>query len=152
MILPNIGEDAKPFTLASKDLNDVSLNDYEGKIKILNIVPSLDTKICALSAKKFNEIATTKKEIVILTISEDLPFAQKRFCEAENINQVISLSSFRSSFGEDYGVKIIESPLRGLLARSILVIDQANKVIYKELVKEVTSQEPNYDQVIKAIN
>ncbi len=150
--LPEIGERAPDFLLTKVDLTDVTLKDFNGKEKILNIVPSLDTEVCAMSAKRFNEEASRLENCVILTVSNDLPFAQKRFCESTKIDRIITLSQLRNrDFGKDYGVEIADGPLAGLLARTVLLLDKDNRVVYKQLVKEITN-EPDYDAAIKAVS
>lgn len=146
--LPKIGEKVPDFVLVSKSLKDQSLNDFPGK-KILSIFPSLDTDICAASVKKFNQEAGKLQNTSILCISCDLPFAHKRFCETENIENVHSLSVMRNKdFAKDFGVLITDGPLEGLCARAVIVLDQNNHVIYTELVPEIT-QEPKYENALK---
>lgn len=148
--LPSVGSNAPDFKLVTGDLNEVSLADYRGKKKILNIVPSLDTPVCATSARKFNELASKLDNTVVLVISADLPFAQGRFCSAEGIEHVVSLSMIRSKqFAEDYGVLIEDGPLAGVSARAVVVLDENNKVVYTELVPEI-AQEPDYDAALRA--
>jgi thiol peroxidase len=148
--LPAQGAEAPDFRLVDGGLADRRLSDYAGKVKILNIVPSLDTEVCALSAKKFNAEAGGEKNIVVLTISADLPFAQGRFCTTEGVNNVIPLSMMRDkSFGKDYGVEIIDGPLAGLLSRAVVVIDTRNRVAYTQQVGEIT-REPDYDAALRA--
>ncbi|MEE8423591.1 MAG: thiol peroxidase [Thermodesulfobacteriota bacterium] len=148
--LPSVGSNAPDFKLVTGDLNEVSLADYKGKKKILNIVPSLDTPVCATSARKFNELASKLDNTVVLVISADLPFAQGRFCSAEGIEHVVSLSMIRSKkFAEDYGVLIEDGPLAGVSARAVVVLDENNKVVYTELVPEI-AQEPDYDAALRA--
>ncbi len=142
---------APDFTLVKGDLSNSSLKDYAGKFIVLNIFPSLDTSVCATSVRKFNQLAAGKDNTVVLAISKDLPFAQGRFCTAEGIENVIPLSDFRDNkFSEEYGVLMLDSPLAGLLARSVVVINPAGDVIYSELVPEITT-EPNYDSALAAI-
>lgn len=149
--LPRVGEKAPDFHLTRGDLKDVSLKDFEGKRKLLNIVPSLDTGVCAASARRFNQEAAKVPGAVILTISCDLPFAQKRFCEAEGIQAVVPLSELRARrFGEDYGVRISDGPLAGLLSRAVLVIDEKDRIVYGEQVPEI-AQEPNYEKALEAL-
>jgi thiol peroxidase len=149
--LPSLNRAAPDFELVDADLNNRTLKEFRGKRKLLSIVPSLDTPVCSLSAKKFNEIAKANPKMVFLVISADLPFAQKRMCGVENLNNLITLSMMRSKkFGEDYGVLIKDGPLAGLLARSILVLDEDDKVIYEELVPEI-AQEPNYEKAAAAL-
>lgn len=149
--LPEVGSKAPDFVLVDGGLKDRSLADYKGKKKILSVVPSLDTPTCALSAKKFNEAASKLPNTVILVVSADLPFAQKRLCSAENLNNVIPLSLMRSKkFAEDYGVLIQDGPIAGLCTRAIIVLDEENKVIYTELVPEL-SQEPDYDKAMRSL-
>lgn len=149
--LPHIGESAPAFTLTKTDLTEVTLKDFEGKQIILNIFPSLDTTTCALSVKRFNSEAAKFKDVVILCISMDLPFAQARFCGAEGINQVIPVSAFRHhEFGRHYGVEIADSKLAGLFARSVVIINPRGAVSYCELVKEI-SEEPNYQAALDAL-
>lgn len=149
--LPKVGTAAPDFHLVDADLKDVRLADFKGKKKLLNIVPSLDTPTCALSTKKFNEQATKHGNTVMLIVSADLPFAQKRFCSAENTNSVKTLSMMRSrNFAKDYGVLITDGPLAGITARAVVVIDENNKVVYTELVPEI-KQEPNYDKALAAL-
>ena len=149
--LPAVGSQAPDFKLATAGLDDVGLAAFAGKRKILNIVPSLDTGVCAMSARKFNAQVAGMKDIVLLTISSDLPFAAKRFCDSEKLTNVVTLSTFRSpEFGKTYGVKILTSPLAGLTARAVVVLDAANKVIYAEQVPEI-AHEPNYDAALKAL-
>lgn len=148
--LPAKGTTAPDFRLTKSDLSDVDLADFEGKIKILNIVPSLDTGVCAASARAFNKAASSLDDVIILTISRDLPFAQKRFCEAEGIDKVLTLSELRTrDFGKAYGVEIISGPMAGLLSRAVVVLDKANKVVYTEQVPEI-AQEPNYKAALEA--
>lgn len=147
--LPKVGAIAPDFKLTGGDLADVTLASYAGKKKLLNIVPSLDTGICATSAKKFNEkpVANT----VMLTISGDLPFAQGRFCKAEGVNNVITLSMMRDRhFAKDYGVLMEDGPLAGICARAVVVLDANNKVLYTQLVPEI-AQEPDYDKALAAL-
>ncbi len=147
--LPKIGSTAPEFKLTDKDLHDKSLGDFAGKKKLLNIVPSLDTPVCATSTKKFNDHAG--KDAVMLVISADLPFAMNRFCGAENTDKVITLSMMRSrNFAKDYGVLIQDGPLAGITARAVVVLDANNKVLYTELVPEI-AQEPNYDKALAAL-
>jgi len=136
--------------LANIELDNVTLANYAGKRKILNIVPSLDTPTCAASARKFNQKASNLENSVVLIVSADLPFAQCRFCEIEGLDDVQALSTFRSTFATDYGVQIIDSALAGLTARAIVVIDERNKIIYTQLVPEL-AHEPDYEAVFTAL-
>ncbi|NHB91721.1 thiol peroxidase [Photorhabdus cinerea] len=148
---PKSGEKAKDFTLTAKDLSDISLSHYAGKRKVLNIFPSIDTGVCAASVRKFNQVANDLENTVILCISADLPFAQSRFCGAEGLSNVVTLSTLRGdTFSEDYGVAISDSPLKGLTARAVVVLDESDKVIYSQLVDEITN-EPDYDSVLAAL-
>ncbi len=149
--LPAVGSAAPDFHLVDKDLNDVKLGNYKGKKKLLNIVPSLDTSVCATSTKKFNDYAKGRDDLVILTVSADLPFAQGRFCKAEGIDNVVTLSMMRSrNFAKDYGVLIQDGPLAGITARAVVAIDDHDRVVYTELVPEI-AQEPNYDKALAAL-
>ncbi len=148
--LPPIGSDAPDFSLANIELENVTLANYAGKRKILNIVPSLDTPTCAASARKFNQKASNFENSVVLIVSADLPFAQCRFCEIEGLDDVQALSTFRSTFATDYGVQIIDSALTGLTARAIVVIDEQNKIVYTQLVPEL-AHEPDYEAVFTAL-
>jgi thioredoxin-dependent peroxiredoxin len=148
--LPKVGDKAPDFILVSGKLKDVNLAEYAGKKKVLNIVPSLDTPTCAMSTRKFNEKASKLANTVVLVISADLPFAQCRFCETEGLKDVIPLSTFRSSFAEDYGVKLIDTFLAGLTARAIIVIDEDNTVLYTQLVPEIAN-EPDYESALATL-
>lgn len=145
------GDTAPDFSLVAADLSEKSLANYEGKTLILNIFPSLDTGVCALSVKAFNDLAAKNNHVQVLHISKDLPFAQKRFCQTESINNSESLSAFRASFSDDYRLTLQDTPLKGLCARSVIVIDTARKISYVELVSEITT-EPNYNAVQNAIS
>ena len=148
--LPARGSEPPGFRLVDGDLKDVTLHDYAGKRKVLNIFPSIDTPTCAMSVRKFNEKAAGLSNTVVLCISADLPFAQKRFCGAEGLDNVVTLSTMRGhSFSKDYGVLIETGPLAGLAARSVVVLNADNEVLYSELVKEI-ADEPNYDAALKA--
>lgn len=149
--LPAVGTTAPDFILTGGDLADVSLGDYLGKKKLLNIVPSLDTGVCATSTQKFNAAMADKSDSVALVISADLPFASGRFCGAEGIDNVTNLSMMRSkSFAKDYGMLITDGPLAGLSARGVVVLDESNQVVYNELVPEI-GQEPDYDAALAAL-
>ncbi len=149
--LPKVGSQAPDFRLVNPDLKDVSLKDFAGKKKLLNIVPSVDTPVCAASTRKFNEFAKETGNAVLLAVSADLPFAASRFCAAENAERIIPLSMMRSrNFAEDYGVLIKDGPLEGIAARAVVVLDENDKVIYTELVPEI-SQEPDYDKALAAM-
>jgi len=150
--LPQIGSSAPDFKLVSKDLSNVALSDYVGKKKLLNIVPSLDTGVCATSTKKFNDFAKQRDDVTVMVISADLPFAQSRFCVDEGVENVIALSMMRSrNFAKDYGVLIEDGPLAGITARAVLVLDAENRVVYTQLVPEI-AQEPDYDAAIAAVD
>lgn len=149
--LPAAGSTAPDFKLVAGDLSDVGFGAYAGQRKVLNIFPSIDTPTCATSVRKFNEKAAALKNTVVLCISADLPFAQKRFCGAEGITNVVSLSMMRDRhFAKDYGVLIETGPLTGLTARAVVVLDENNKVLHSELVGEI-AHEPNYDAALKAL-
>lgn len=149
--LPTVGQQAPDFRLVNADLQDVTLATYSGKRKILNIVPSLDTPVCATEARRFNEKAAAKPNTVVLIVSADLPFAQKRFCEAEGIENVIPLSMMRSrNFAKDYGMLIADGPLEGISGRATLTLDENNKILHAELVSEI-AQEPDYDAALAAL-
>ncbi len=150
--LPKSGTRANNFLLVKSDLSEVKLSDFHGKTVILNIFPSVDTGTCAMSVRQFNSRAASLDNTVVLCISADLPFAQSRFCGAEGIENVVMLSTFRNeSFAVDYGIKLIDGPLKGLNARSIVVIDENGMVKYTELVAE-TTHEPNYDAAVAALS
>ena len=149
--LPATGSAAPDFTLCSSDLEDVTLSNFAGAPVILNIVPSLDTSVCQASARKFNEEAGAKS-VKVVNISCDLPFAMGRFCESEGLDHVINLSAFRSpGFQDDYGVRMVDGPLRGLCCRAVVVVDADGKVTYTELIPEI-AQEPDYDAALAAIS
>ena len=149
--LPAVGSAGPGFSLVAGDLSEKTMADFAGKNVILNIVPSFDTGICAMSVKKFNESAGEIGDTVIVNVSKDLPFAQKRFCEAEKVEHVTNLSAFRcGKFGEEYGMTILDGALKGLLGRAVVVLDGEGKVTYTELVPEIT-QEPNYDAALAAV-
>lgn len=149
--LPAIGSQAADFKLVDAELGDRSLADYAGQRKLLNIVPSLDTPVCATSTRKFNEAAAGQNNVVMLVISADLPFAMGRFCAAEGIDKVVPLSMMRSrNFAKDYGVLIEDGPLAGITARAIVILDESDKVVYTELVPEI-GQEPDYDKALAAL-
>jgi thioredoxin-dependent peroxiredoxin len=141
--LPAVGSPAPEFSLVGTDLGEVTSAQFRGKPVLLNIFPSVDTPVCAMSVRTFNERAQASG-FSVLCVSNDLPFAQKRFCGAEGIENVITASAFRDDFGKDYGVALADGPMAGLLARAIVVIDADGKVAYTELVPEIGS-EPNYD-------
>ena len=148
---PKQGDNAPQFTLTGKDLKEVSLNDYSGKRKILNIVPSLDTPVCQTSTRTFNQKGGGLDKTVVLVVSADLPFVGGRFCGAEGLNNVVTLSTFRNrDFHSKYGVDVADGPLKGLTARAVVVLDENNKVLYSELVPEI-KQEPNYDAALAAL-
>jgi thiol peroxidase len=148
--LPKVGEKAPAFTVTKSDLSDVSLSDYAGKRVVLNIYPSIDTGICAQSVRRFNEVAANLDNTVVLGVSMDLPFALDRFCGAEGIEDVVTTSAFRSNFGEDYGVTLAESPMAGLLARSIIIVDEEGVVRYVALNDEIKT-EPDYEAALDAL-
>ena len=149
--LPVVGSVAPGFSLTKGDLSETTLADYAGKCVVLNIFPSIDTPVCAASVRRFNEAAAGKPDVAGLCGSGDLPFALGRFCGAEGLANVETLSAFRSpAFGKAYGVDIIDSPLQTLLARAVVVIDKGGKVVYTELVPEV-AQEPDYEAALKAL-
>jgi thiol peroxidase len=148
--LPKVGEKAPDFVLTTGDMKDVSLKDFAGKKKILNIVPSLDTPVCAISTRKFNEAGGKLPNAVVLVVSNDLPFAQKRFCTTEGLQNVQALSELRTrDFGDAYGVRIADGPLAGVMSRAIVVIDENDKVVYTEQVPEI-GQEPDYEKALAA--
>jgi thioredoxin-dependent peroxiredoxin len=150
--LPKKGDTAPGFSLTGKDLADVSMESYGGKRKVLNIVPSLDTPTCAQSTRVFNRKASEMKNTVVLVISADLPFAMSRFCGAEGLNNVVTLSTFRGrDFHSKYGVDIVDGVLKGLTARAVVVLDEHNRVLHSELVPEIAN-EPNYDAALAALN
>ncbi|KJH65941.1 thiol peroxidase [Chromobacterium violaceum] len=149
--LPAKGEQAPALQLTGADLAEVSLASYAGKRKILNIFPSVDTPTCATSVRKFNEKAAALADTVVLCVSADLPFAQKRFCGAEGIDNVVTLSTFRNgSFAEAYGVKLASGPLAGLTARAVVVLDADDKVLHSQLVGEI-ADEPDYAAALAAL-
>ena len=149
--LPAVGAQAPDFVLVDGDLGNVTLATYAGKKKLLNIVPSLDTPVCATSTKKFNDHAKTNSDTVFLMISADLPFAMKRFCSAEGTANVVPLAMMRSrNFAKDYGVLIEDGPLAGITARAVVVIDENDKVKYVQLVPEI-GEEPDYDAALAAL-
>jgi len=146
--LPKVGSNAPDFMLVNSEMEDVSLTNYQGKKKLLSIVPSLDTPVCATSTKKFDKLAKEKVDTVFITISADLPFAVSRFCKTESVSNVITLSMMRSrNFAKDYGVLITDGPLAGITARAIIVLNETNEVIYSELVSEI-ADEPDYNAAL----
>jgi thiol peroxidase len=148
--LPAVGSKAPDFKLTAGDLKDLSLGDFKGKKKVLNIVPSLDTPVCATSTRKFNADAGKLANVAVLVVSADLPFASKRFCTTEGLANVTPLSTFRSSFAKDYGIGIVDGPLAGVTGRAVVVVDENDKVTYVELVPEI-KQEPNYEAALAAL-
>ena len=149
--LPAVGSQAADFVLTKTDFADVSLQSFAGKKIVLNIFPSIDTPVCATSVRRFNAEAVKLNNAVVLCVSVDLPFAHQRFCGAEGLEKVMPVSELRKrKFGEDYGVRIIDGPLAGLLSRAVVVIDEKGKVIYTEQVPEI-AQEPNYEAALKVL-
>lgn len=148
--LPAAGSKAPAFALVAADLSEKTLADFAGKKKVLTVNPSYDTGVCQATARKFNESLSSRKDVVVLAISNDLPFAQKRFCEGEGLTNVVALSAFRSSFGKDYGLTLVDGPLRGLTARAVLVLDENDQVLASQLVPEIAS-EPDYAAVSNAL-
>lgn len=141
--MPAVGSKAPNFTLVKGDLSETKLSDFAGKKLILNIFPSIDTGVCAASVRNFNKVAS-EKGVTVLCVSKDLPFAQSRFCGAEGLSNVITASDYRGSFATDYGLLMNDGPLKGLIARAVVVVDENGTVTYTELVPEIT-QEPNYE-------
>ena len=148
--LPQVGDKAPDFVLTANDLSEVTLSDFAGQNLVLNIFPSVDTPTCARSTRRFNEELANLENTAVLCVSADLPFAQKRFCGAEGLDRVVTASSFRSSFSDDYGVTVLTGIRRGLTARAVVVIDTAGTVKHVELVQEV-STEPNYQMALSAL-
>lgn len=141
--LPKVGSEAPSFALVAKDLSEINLHDFKGKRVVLNIFPSLDTDVCAASVRRFNKDASELDNTVVVCVSEDLPFAAGKFCAANGIDNVYTGSGFRSDFGKNYGVEIVDGPLRGLYARAVVVLDEEGKVIGTSLSEEIT-EEPDY--------
>ncbi len=148
--LPAPGSSAPDFTLVASDLSEKRLADFAGKKVVLSINPSYDTGVCQATARAFNKSLSGRSDVAVLVVSADLPFAQKRFCEAEGLSHVVPLSTFRSSFAKDYGVELVDGPLKGLTARAIVVVNPDGKVADSFLVPEITS-EPDYDRVHAAL-
>jgi thiol peroxidase len=148
---PKVGQKAPAFSLVNRDLQDVTLANYAGKKKVLNIVPSLDTPVCAISTRKFNQQASNMDNTVVLIIAADLPFAMSRFTDAEGLDKVITLSTMRgANFMKDYGVLIADSPFGGITARAVIVLDESDTIIHAELVPEI-ADEPNYDAAMAVL-
>ena len=146
--LPAVGSDAPAFSLTNAELGSASLADYSGKKVVLNIFPSIDTGVCAESTRRFNAAASSLDNTVVLCISADLPFALSRFCGAENLDNVVTLSTFRNpEFGDAYGVRISDGALAGLMSRAVVIVDESGKVVYTEQVPEIV-QEPDYDAAL----
>lgn len=149
--IPAVGTEAPGFDLTGKGLQPVRLSDYDGKRVVLNIFPSLDTPVCAMSVRKFNKEAANLDNVAIICVSLDLPFAMSRFCSAEGIDNVIAASAFRSPvFVQNYGVQMIDGPLAGLLARAVIVMDENHRIIFSDLVEEITN-EPDYKGAISVL-
>jgi len=149
--VPDVGAKAPDFTLVNNKLEDVGLKDFAGKKKLLSIVPSLDTPVCATSTKRFNDLVANRDDVVVLIISADLPFANGRFCSSEGVDGVETLSLMRGrGFAEDYGVLITDGPLAGITARAVVVLDADDRVVHSELVPEI-AQEPDYDKAMAAL-
>jgi thiol peroxidase len=149
--LPAVGEAAPDFTAIDKDLKEVSLQDFTGRKVVLNIFPSVDTPTCAMSVRRFNAEIAKRDNAVVICVSMDLPFAHARFCGAEGIENVVSVSAFRQpEFGDHYGVRITEGPLAGLFARAVVVVDEKGRVAYHQLVPEI-ADEPDYDTALQAL-
>lgn len=149
--LPRVGAEAPEFSLVKTDLSEVSLADYKGKKVVLNIFPSVDTGVCAASVRKFNAEASKMDNTVVLCISRDLPFAHDRFCGAEGLTDVISLSEYKDEvFSQNYGVKMVDGPLAGLLSRAVVVVDESGKVLHSEQVDDIV-HEPDYDAAMKVL-
>ena len=150
-LMPRAGKEAPCFTLTSKDLAEVRCTDFPGRKIVLNVFPSLDTPGCAASVRRFNEEAAKRPDVTVIDVSMDLPFAQQRFCAAEGIDNCIVASAFRSPmFGQEYGLQIVDGPLAGLLARAVIIIDEDRKVIYADLVEEITN-EPDYEAALSML-
>ena len=150
--LPGVNQEAFDFTFVNTDLSEGSLYDFEGKIKVLIAVPSLDTGICQRETRQFNERLNQKEGVVGIVISKDLPFAMKRFCETEGLSNIISASDFRYlDFTREYGTEMVDGPLKGLSARAVFVVDQNNKIRYVELTADIIL-EPNYDKIMEVVN
>ena len=149
--LSAVGAKAPEFTLTGTDLQDVTSASLAGRRVVLNIFPSVDTGVCAASVRRFNELASGLENTTVVCASKDLPMALGRFCGAEGLENVVAASAFRSSFGEDYGVTQADGPLRGLLARTVIILDEEGKVIYSQLVPEIKT-EPDYDAAIAALS
>lgn len=149
--LPTVGTKAPDFHVVNADLQTVSLADYAGKRLVLNVFPSLDTPVCAMSVRRFNSEASKLDNVKILCVSMDLPFAQKRFCTAEGIDNLEVASAFRSAdFVQNYGLKLVDGPLEGLLARAVLIVDENGNVIFRDLVDEIT-HEPDYEAALSVL-
>ena len=148
--LPAVGSKIPDFQLTGTDLGDVTLESFAGQPVVLNIFPSIDTPTCAASTRTFNQRASEGSGINVLCVSQDLPFAMSRFCGAEGLDKVTAASGFRSSFADDFGVRLVDGPLRGLAARAVVVVDADGKVTYTELVPEI-GQEPDYDAALAAL-
>ncbi len=148
---PKVGQKAPAFSLVNRDLKDVTLADFAGKKKVLNIVPSLDTPVCALSTRKFNQQASNMDNTAVLIIAADLPFAMSRFCDTESLDKVVTLSTMRgANFMKDYGVLIAEGPFAGITTRAVIVLDESDTIVHAELVAEI-ADEPNYDAALAAL-
>ncbi len=148
--LPAVGDAAPSFSLTADNLSQLTAADFPGKNIVLNIFPSIDTPVCATSVRTFNQRAAGLDDTVVLCVSADLPFAQKRFCGAEGIENVKTASSFRSDFGQVYGVTLADGPMAGLLARAVVVLDSLGDVVHSQLVPEI-AQEPDYDAALSSI-
>lgn len=150
--LPAVGSKAPDFRLVDTGIQQRSLGEFAGKRKVVNIVPSLDTPVCAMQTRRFNEAAASLDNTVVLVVSADLPFAQSRFCETEGIDNLVTLSTVSApEFGEDWGVALAEGPLKGVCARAVVVLDEEDRVIHSQLVPNI-SDEPDYDQALAALN
>jgi thiol peroxidase len=149
--LPRVGAEAPEFSLVKTDLSEVSLADYKGKKVVLNIFPSVDTGVCAASVRRFNAEASKQDNTVVLCVSRDLPFAHARFCGAEGLEDVVSLSEYKDEvFSQNYGVKMVDGPLTGLLSRAVVIVDENGKVAHSEQVDDIVN-EPDYDAALKAL-
>lgn len=150
--LPQVGEKAPCYSLVKSDLTEVKCSDFNGRRVVFNIFPSLDTSVCAMTVRRFNEMAAKMDNTTVVCISMDLPFASARFCAAEGIENVVVASAFRSPmFARKFGVQLVDGPLAGLLARSVIVMDENRRVVYTQLVNEIT-EEPDYDEVLNALS